>query len=84
MGYKTIFGQGVGEMDIMNIVDGCIDFARDKIDRLTAFWDDLDSDKKKLLIGCVAGAVVIIAVAAIAYGIGKSKGKKALLEEDEF
>ncbi len=71
-------------MDIMSITDGVIDFAKDKIDTVLDFWDGLEDDRKKLLIGCVAAAVCVIAVAAIAYGIGKARGRKLALEEEDF
>ena len=36
-------------MDFMGLVDGAIEFAKDKIDRVLDFWDGLEEDKKKLL-----------------------------------
>ena len=42
-------------MDIMNIFDDAISFAKDKIDTAVEFWDGLDSNKRRLLIGCVIG-----------------------------
>lgn len=71
-------------MDIMNIVDGAISFAKDGIDSVMKFWDGLEEDRKKLLIGCVVVAVSVVVVASLAYSIGKSKGRKQLLEEEEF
>ncbi len=71
-------------MDIMSITDGVIEFAKDKIDTVLEFWDGLEDDKKKLLIGCVVAAVCVVAVAAIAYGIGKAQGRKLAYEEEDF
>ncbi len=71
-------------MDMMEFVDGAIGFAKEKIDWVIDFWDNLEEDKKKLLIGCVIGAVSVIVIASIAYGIGKANGKKIAFEEDDF
>ena len=72
-------------MDIvMNFIDSAISFAKEKIDTVMDFWDGLDDDKKKLFIGCVVAAVSVIVIASIAYGIGKSQGKKLAIEEEDF
>ncbi len=71
-------------MDIMSLTDGVIEFAKEKIDAVMGFWDSLEDDKKKLLIGCAAAAVCVIVVAAIAFGIGKACGRKQAYEEEEF
>ena len=70
-------------MDIMTCVDSAIEFAKDKLDSAMNFWDSLEEDKKKLLIGCAIAAVAVIAVASIAYGIGKAQGRKLAFEEEE-
>lgn len=71
-------------MDFMGLVDGAIEFAKDKIDRVLDFWDGLEEDKKKLLIGCVVASVSVIVIASIAYSIGKSQGKRIAVEEEDF
>ena len=71
-------------MDIMNYVDSAIEFAKDKIDSVMNFWDSLEEDKKKLLIGCVVVSVSVIVIASIAYSIGKSQGKRLAIEEEDF
>ena len=72
-------------MDIvMNYIDSVISFAKEKIDTVMDFWDGLDDDKKKLFIGCVVATVSVIVIASIAYGIGKSQGKKLAIEEEDF
>ena len=71
-------------MDFMGFIDGAIEFAKDKIDRVMDFWDNLEEDKKKLLIGCVVAAVSVIVIVSIAYSIGKSQGKKIAIEEEDF
>ncbi|WP_022765924.1 hypothetical protein [Butyrivibrio sp. XPD2006] len=71
-------------MDFMGLIDGAIEFAKDKIDRVLDFWDGLEEDKKKLLIGCVVASVSVIVIASIAYSIGKSQGKRIAIEEEDF
>lgn len=71
-------------MNITECLDTAVEFAKDKIDRVLGFWNDLDENKKKLLIGCAIGAVSIIVVATIAYTLGKACGKRAAFEEEEF
>jgi hypothetical protein len=71
-------------MDVMNIVDGAISFTKDGIDKVMKFWDGLEEDRKKLLIGCVCVTVAVIAVASIAYSLGKAKGRRQLVEEEDF
>ncbi len=65
-------------------VDSALGFAKDKIDRGLEFWNDLDEDKKKLFIGCAIAAVSVIVIASIAYGIGKSHGKRLAFDEEDF
>ncbi len=71
-------------MDFMGLIDGAIEFAKDKMDRVLDFWDGLEDDKKKLLIGCVVASVSVIVIASIAYSIGKAKGKRIAIEEEDF
>lgn len=71
-------------MDFMGLIDGAVEFAKDKIDRVMDFWDGLEDDKKKLLIGCVVASVSVILIASIAYSIGKSQGRKLTIEEEDF
>ena len=63
-------------------LDAAISFAKDKIDKGLEIWEGFDDDQKKLLIGCAVAAVSVIVIASIAYGIGKSHGRKLALEED--
>ena len=71
-------------MDFMALIDGAIEFAKDKIDTVMEFWDSLEEDKKKLLIGCVVASVSVIVLVSIAYSIGKSQGKRYAIEEEDF
>ncbi len=71
-------------MDFMGMIDSAVEFAKDKIDRAMDFWDSLEEDKKKLLIGCVVASVSVILIASIAYSIGKSQGRKIAIEEEDF
>jgi len=71
-------------MDFMGMIDSAVEFAKDKIDRVMDFWDGLEDDKKKLLIGCVVASVSVILIASIAYSIGKSQGRKLTIEEEDF
>ncbi len=71
-------------MDFMGFIDGAIEFSKDKIDWVIDTWDNLEDDKKKLLIGCVVAAVSIIVIASIAYSLGKSKGKRIAFDEEDF
>ncbi len=71
-------------MDIMTYVDSAIEFGKDKLDKLNDFWESIDDDRKKLLIGCAIAAVSIVVIASIAYGIGKAHGKRIAFEEEEF
>ncbi|MBQ7658171.1 MAG: hypothetical protein IJS16_04230 [Butyrivibrio sp.] len=71
-------------MDFMGMIDSAVEFAKDKIDRVMDFWDGLEDDKKKLLIGCVVASVSVILIASIAYSIGKSQGRKIAIEEEDF
>lgn len=68
----------------MNILNEGINFAKNKIDTVMNFWEELEDDKKKLLIGCAVAAAAVICVASVAYAIGKSNGKKLALEEEDF
>ena len=69
---------------LMSIFDGTMEFAKSVLDVVTDFWNDLDEDKKKLFLGCVVAGVAIIAVASIAYGIGKAQGRRLAIEEEDF
>ncbi len=71
-------------MDIMSVFDGVVSFTKDTIDTALEYWDSLSDDRKKLLVGCVAAAAVVIFVASIAYCLGKSKGKKLAFDEEDF
>ncbi len=71
-------------MDIMTYVDSAIEFGKDKLDKLGDFWESIDDDRKKLLIGCAIAAVSIVVIASIAYAIGKEHGKRIAFEEEEF
>lgn len=72
-------------MDIvMNIIDGAISFSKEAVDTAMNAWDKLDDNKKKLFIGCLAASAVIIAVAVIAYKIGKAHGQDDFLEDEDF
>ena len=71
-------------MDIMSYVDSAIEFSKDKIDKVLAFWNDLEDDRKRLLIGCIAATCLVIVVAGIAYGIGKAHGERLAFEEEDF
>ena len=71
-------------MEIMNIFEDAIVFAKDKIDTAVEFWDGLDENKRRLLIGCVVGSVVVIALISIAFNIGKAKGRKLAFDEEDF
>jgi hypothetical protein len=71
-------------MDIMTYVDSAIEFGKDKLDKLGDFWESIDDDRKKLLIGCAIAAVSIVVIASIAYAIGKAHGKRIAFEEEEF
>ena len=71
-------------MDIMSFVDTAIEFSKDKIDKVLDFWNGLEEDRKKLLLGCIGAACLVIVVAGIAYSIGKSKGYRLAFEEEDF
>ena len=71
-------------MEFMNIFDDAISFAKDKIDTAVSFWDGLDSNKRRLLIGCVIGSVAVIALISIAFNLGKAKGMKLAFDEEDF
>ncbi|MCR5157167.1 MAG: hypothetical protein K6C96_10860 [Butyrivibrio sp.] len=72
-------------MDIvMNIIDGAISFSKEAVDTAMNAWDKLDDNKKKLFIGCLAASAAIIAVAVIAYKIGKAHGQDDFLEDEDF
>ena len=66
----------------MDFVDNALTFAKDKLEILMDKWDSLSEEKKRIFIGCAVVAVTVIIVAAIAYGIGKSNGKRSVFEED--
>lgn len=69
---------------IMNIFGDCIDFAKEKIDIVVDFWDGLSDCKKKVFLGVLVGTVAVVAIAAIAYNIGKSSGLKCAYDEEDF
>lgn len=71
-------------MDIVNLVDTAVSFGKEKIDQVLEIWDNMEEDKKKLLVGCVAAAACIIVVASIAYSIGKAHGERIAFEEEDF
>ena len=71
-------------MDFVKVVDTAVGFCKDKINKAMELWDSFDADQKKLLIGCAVCVVAIIAVAGIAYGLGKAQGKRLALEEEDF
>ncbi len=71
-------------MDIMNYVDSAIEYGKDKLDRLNDFWESIDDDRKKLLIGCAIAAVAFVCIASLAYSIGKAHGRRIAFEEEDF
>ncbi len=72
-------------MDIvMNVIDTTVSFTKETINKAMKIWDSFDEDKKKLYIGCAVAVVCVIAVAGIAYGIGKAHGRNLAFEEDDF
>ncbi len=68
----------------VNVIDTAIDFGKEKLDKVIDFWDSCDENKKKLIVGCVVCAVSVIVIASIAYGLGKSRGRRLAFEDDEF
>ncbi|WP_024864565.1 hypothetical protein [Butyrivibrio sp. FCS014] len=72
-------------MDIvMNIIDGAINFSKETVDAALGAWEKLDDNKKKLFIGCLAASAAIIAVAVIAYKLGKAHGQNEFLDDEDF
>ncbi len=71
-------------MDFKGIFDGMVEFATDKIDMVMDFWDGLEEDKKKLCIGCVVAAVAVVCLVSVAYSLGKAKGRRLAIEEEDF
>ncbi len=69
---------------VMNILDGAINFCKETVDEGLSAWEKLDDNKKKLFIGCLAASAVIIAVAVIAYKIGKAHGQDEFLDDEDF
>ena len=65
-------------------LDATISFAKEKIDKAMDIWEGFDDDQKKLLIGCAIAGVAVIVIASVAYGIGKSQGRRLALEEEDF
>ena len=72
-------------MDIVvNVIDTAVDFIKNTINKAMEIWDSFDEDKKKLLIGCAVAGVCVIVVASVFYGLGKARGKKLALMEEDF
>ena len=71
-------------MDIMSVFENAIDYGKDKLNKHSDFWESIDDDRKKLLIGCAIGAVCVVVVASIAYGLGKAQGARIAFEEEDF
>ncbi len=71
-------------MDIMNVFNDVVSYAKDQIDSFMDFWDNLSEDKKRLLVVCAVSAVAVIAVASCAYALGKCKGRKLAFEDEDF
>ena len=69
---------------IMNVIDGAISFCKDTVDTSMNAWEELDDNKRKLFIGCLAASAALIAVAVIAYKIGKAHGQDEFLEDEDF
>ncbi|SFP52003.1 hypothetical protein SAMN04487928_10355 [Butyrivibrio proteoclasticus] len=65
-------------------VDAAIEFAKDKFDHVMKIWNGFDDDQKKLMIGCAVACVCVIVVASVCYGLGKARGKKLALMEEDF
>ncbi len=70
-------------MDIFSCFDGVIEFAKDRIDAMMDFWDDLGEDKKKLFLGCLIATAAIVVVGSVAYNIGKARGAELAFDEDD-
>ena len=71
-------------MDIMYYVDSAIEYGKDKLNRLSDFWESIDEDRKKLLVGCAVVTVCVVVIASIAYSLGKSAGMRIAFEEEDF
>ena len=71
-------------MDIMSYIDSAVEYGKNKLDELSDFWECIDDDRKKLLIGCAVVTVCVIAIASIAYSLGKAKGRRIAFEEENF
>ena len=71
-------------MDFIKIVDATVGFCKDQINKALEIWDDFDEDQKKIFLVCAAGVALVIVVAGIAYGLGKAKGARIALEEEDF
>ncbi|MBO6240287.1 MAG: hypothetical protein J6O61_05530 [Butyrivibrio sp.] len=65
-------------------LDAAVTFAKEKIDRAMEIWDSFDEEKKKMLIGCAAVCVGVIVLASVFYGLGKARGKKIALMDEDF
>lgn len=71
-------------MDIMYYVDSAVEYGKDKLNRLSDFWESIDEDRKKLLVGCAVVTVCVVVIASIAYSLGKSAGRRIAFEEEDF
>ena len=72
------------KMDFMTIFDDCISFAKEKIDTAMDFWNGLEENKKRLLVGCAIASVAVILIVSVAYNLGKAKGERLAFEEEDF
>ena len=71
-------------MGVKEVFDDAVDFSKKKIDKGLEYWDDLEEDRQKLLIGAAVVFVSIIVIASVAYALGKRSGRKHALLDDEF
>ncbi len=71
-------------MDFMTVFDDCISFAQEKIDKVMEFWNSLEENKKRLLIGCAVASVAVILLVSVAYNLGKARGERLAFDEEDF